>query len=364
MRAGVAQLHDMFPNEDVGRLQSLLREHHGHVGMAVDVLLSDEADLKLGSLPQPHPQHLDADDGAEEKGSASALDITSPLADDFSSCAFYVDRDRAASVRQERPSYESSESLSRTSSFSGVASRDSSDSDSQAGASGALSERKSESKRSRTLRFFQETFSRKHQPMATFQTSDGGESSLKRTDTGALQQSIDASVDKAKQIIGKSFSSEGKSADEESTRRKGRSRLNLASIIQAKVSKDRNRFVNDQFDLDLTYITPRIIAMAFPAEGLESAYRNSLADVADLLEVEHGRNYMVYNLSERSYDVSKLNHQVIEMGWPDHQSPPLKLLFILVMSIHSWLIGDPEHVVCIHCKVRLPPFSWLCAQYV
>ena len=31
--------------------------------------------------------------------------------------------------------------------------------------------------------------------------------------------------------------------------------------------------------MDLTYITSRLIAMSYPAEGLESAYRNHVEDV-------------------------------------------------------------------------------------
>ena len=141
--------------------------------------------------------------------------------------------------------------------------------------------------------------------------------------------------------------------------------------------RDRNRFVNDQFNLDLTYITPRIIglttplttqrseesscsqpffssffaAMAMPGEGLQSAFRNSLDDVAGMLETEHGKNYMVYNLSEKEYDTSKLNDQVLDFGWPDHQAPPFKILFALCKSIDSWLKSEPTNVVAIHCKV-------------
>ena len=50
--------------------------------------------------------------------------------------------------------------------------------------------------------------------------------------------------------------------------------------------------------------------MSFPASGLESAYRNSLADVASMLRQKHHDRYMVFNVSERRYDISKLNNQV------------------------------------------------------
>jgi protein-tyrosine phosphatase len=93
-----------------------------------------------------------------------------------------------------------------------------------------------------------------------------------------------------------------------------------------------------------------LLAMAMPGEGLQSAFRNSLDDVAGMLESEHGKNYMVYNLSEKEYDTSKLNDQVLDFGWPDHQAPPLKLLFALCKSIDSWLKSDSKNVVAIHCK--------------
>jgi tensin len=108
--------------------------------------------------------------------------------------------------------------------------------------------------------------------------------------------------------------------------------------------------VNEEFDLDLTYITERIIAMSFPATGMESAYRNSLKDVAKMLKTKHQESYMIFNLSERSYDISRFNNQVLDFGWPDHLAPSLERLSTVCRSMKSWLDSDPQHVVVVHCK--------------
>ena len=49
--------------------------------------------------------------------------------------------------------------------------------------------------------------------------------------------------------------------------------------IREVVSGSKNRYKEGKFNLDLTYITKRIIAMSFPATGVESTYRNDLHDV-------------------------------------------------------------------------------------
>ena len=53
----------------------------------------------------------------------------------------------------------------------------------------------------------------------------------------------------------------------------------MFSFVREIVSKDKKRFKNEDVNLDLTYITQRVIAMSFPASGFETVYRNKIDDV-------------------------------------------------------------------------------------
>jgi hypothetical protein len=92
-------------------------------------------------------------------------------------------------------------------------------------------------------------------------------------------------------------------------------------------SGKRNRYKTDHYDLDLTYITPRIIAMSFPASGMEKIYRNPIDKVAQFLEEKHGENYLVFNLSDRGYNYAKFGNKVVDYEWRDHHAPKIVVLF-------------------------------------
>ena len=80
-------------------------------------------------------------------------------------------------------------------------------------------------------------------------------------------------------------------------------------------------------DLDLSYLTSRLIVTSYPAEGIESAYRHHIDDVRLALDTRHGNNYSVYNVSGRSYPSTKFSTRVTDCGWPQKHAPSLRTLY-------------------------------------
>lgn len=119
--------------------------------------------------------------------------------------------------------------------------------------------------------------------------------------------------------------------------------------IRAKVSGSRVRYMKEGFDLDLTYITPSLIAMGYPASGVEKTYRNDISEVAAFLTSRHATAFRVYNLSERKYDYAKFQHRVNECGFPDHHPPPLQLLLDIMNDMLQFMAQSEENVVVVHC---------------
>lgn len=99
--------------------------------------------------------------------------------------------------------------------------------------------------------------------------------------------------------------------------------------LRKLVSGNRRRMEDGNTNLDLTYITPNIIAMSYPSSGIEAMYRNPIEDVSTYLNERHGDKYWIINTSERyTYDGKRyFGDRVSNYHWPDHHGPPFNYIY-------------------------------------
>ncbi|CAM9160190.1 unnamed protein product [Ascophyllum nodosum] len=122
---------------------------------------------------------------------------------------------------------------------------------------------------------------------------------------------------------------------------------------RTSVSQNKTRFREDGFDLDLTYITERIIVHGFPATGVEHIYRNPRMEVQRLLDKYHEHRYKVYNFTNepgRNYPSHLFQGRVERYPFADHTCPPLESVVDFCESAKAWLDENEMNVVALHCK--------------
>ncbi|XP_072775808.1 tensin-2 isoform X1 [Taeniopygia guttata] len=106
--------------------------------------------------------------------------------------------------------------------------------------------------------------------------------------------------------------------------------------------------------LDLAFVTERILSVALPGGGGEGHLRH-LRHLAGLLGARHGPNYTIFNLSEKRRDLTRLNPKVLDFGWPELLAPPLELLCSICKALEGCLGGHPRNVAVLLCKGSKAP---------
>ena len=126
-----------------------------------------------------------------------------------------------------------------------------------------------------------------------------------------------------------------------------------ANIFKRLVSKKKRRLQNEFFDLDMSYITERVIGMGFPSTGCETIYRNSLEETRNFLDKYH-KEYKIYNLcieKGRIYPKNNFNNKKVGLfPFNDHAPCPIKLILDFCVDICLYLSSNPKGVAAIHCK--------------
>eukprot|EP00050_Salpingoeca_kvevrii_P010122 m.6717 g.6717 ORF g.6717 m.6717 type:complete len:512 (-) comp2647_c0_seq4:130-1665(-) len=125
----------------------------------------------------------------------------------------------------------------------------------------------------------------------------------------------------------------------------------LRKATRLLISQNKRRYREDGFDLDLTFVTNRIIAMSYPSSGLTSVYRNPVKEVIRFFNTKYPEHYMLYNLcSERQYDPALFNGRVECFGIDDHNVPTLNAMVAFCENASAFLEADPGNIIAVHCK--------------
>lgn len=133
--------------------------------------------------------------------------------------------------------------------------------------------------------------------------------------------------------------------------------------------ENKRRFVSleEDFDLDLVYITPRLLSMSVPADGwLMQFYRNPLSEVVRFFETFHPKSYLIINACpEIPYNEAAFRTGTVErFDVKDHRPPPLTELLRFLEVTQGWTKRCRQNVTAVHCrggKGRTGSFccSWL-----
>lgn len=103
-----------------------------------------------------------------------------------------------------------------------------------------------------------------------------------------------------------------------------------------------SRAMDDSCELDLVYVTERIIAVSFPSTANEENFRSNLREVAQMLKSKHGGNYLVGGppflvLTSCTLRVSAHSPcQCPSLPYPGHPARPRASLYLR----ESWFSGE------------------------
>ena len=127
------------------------------------------------------------------------------------------------------------------------------------------------------------------------------------------------------------------------------------------------RYREQGFDLDLSYITPRIIAMADPGDD-DGA--NRLSSIVNLLDCNHRGHFQIFNLSAGSslYDPNVFNNAVMCFPIMEGSVPQFIDMVRFCESVDEFVESHPANVIVVSflvcfAQIHTPiPLKTLCVS--
>jgi len=106
------------------------------------------------------------------------------------------------------------------------------------------------------------------------------------------------------------------------------------------------RFTNDQYDLNLSYITDRIIIIGSPFHD------DTLPQLRMFIQNQYTpKQYRIYNFSsEEEYNIEQDLENVLTYGYLINSPCPLTMLIEICSHIYNFLSQDESNVVILHSK--------------
>eukprot|EP00928_Gymnodinium_smaydae_P027811 TRINITY_DN21388_c0_g1_i1.p1 TRINITY_DN21388_c0_g1~~TRINITY_DN21388_c0_g1_i1.p1 ORF type:complete len:563 (+),score=40.78 TRINITY_DN21388_c0_g1_i1:54-1691(+) len=117
--------------------------------------------------------------------------------------------------------------------------------------------------------------------------------------------------------------------------------------------KKRYVDIENDFDLDLVYVTPQTIAMSVPVKSFfVGLYRNPIFEVARFFETRHPESYLILNLCpEMPYESGFFESgKVMTFDIQDHTPPRLSQFVEILNCASDWTQMTPQGIIAVHCR--------------
>lgn len=144
----------------------------------------------------------------------------------------------------------------------------------------------------------------------------------------------------------------------------------MTALIRSLIASPKQSHYDSQtnLQLDLSYITPRIIVSAEPVSSfLKLIYRYPVSDFIKFLSTKHDQlHWYIWNFKAEHTDYvnEDVFNQVSYYKFPDHQAPTMNILYNSTREINSFLNKDKNNVALLHCKAGKGRSGTICCAYI